>query len=74
MEQSLESLLTRSGISSSTITVLENEMITTESIFFSLSNSHLQHILPKVKVGQHVLLTKIWNNRFKVHSLYIFGF
>ncbi|XP_019859118.1 PREDICTED: uncharacterized protein LOC109587313 isoform X1 [Amphimedon queenslandica] len=65
MEPSLESLLKRSGISSSTITVLENEMIISESIFFGLSNSHLQHILPKVKVGQHVLLTKIWNEHFK---------
>ena len=67
-------LLKRAGINSSTITVLESEVITSESIFFGLSNTHLEHILPKVKVGQHVLLTKIWNDHIQVHNLRIFGF
>ena len=60
MEGSLHDLLVKSGVNSSTIDVLESEMIVTKEIFFSLGDSHFQHILPKLKVGQHALLLNIW--------------
>ena len=60
MEGSLHDLLVKSGVNSSTIDILESEMIVTKEIFFSLGDSHFQHILPKLKVGQLALLLNIW--------------
>ena len=60
MEESLHVLLAEFGVNSGTIDVLESEMILTKEIFFSLGDSHFQHILLKLKVGQHALLLNIW--------------
>ena len=64
MEESLRVLLAEFGVNSGTIDVLESEMILTKEIFFSLGDSHLQHILPKLKVVQHALLLNIWQVNF----------
>ena len=53
------------------IAVLESEMIVTKEIFFSLGDSHFQHKLPKLKVGQHALLLNIWQKvSFGFNRLY----
>ena len=58
MEVSLKNQLLKSGILRDTLGVLEQEYITTADIFQSLNREHLANLLPKMKVGQHVLLTK----------------
>uniref|UniRef100_A0A1X7V1I8 Integrase catalytic domain-containing protein n=1 Tax=Amphimedon queenslandica TaxID=400682 RepID=A0A1X7V1I8_AMPQE len=60
MDKSLYDTLAKAGVTSDTIKVLENEMIFTEPIFYSLNEVHFKHILPQLKVGQHVLLLDIW--------------
>ena len=70
MEGSLHDLLVKSGVNSSTIDVLESEIIVTKEIFFSLGDSHFQHILPELKVGQYALLLNIWQESFGFSRLY----
>ena len=60
MDKSLFDTLAKAGVTSVTIKVLENEMILTEPIFYSLNEIHFTHILPQLKVGQHVLLLDVW--------------
>uniref|UniRef100_A0A1X7SIT4 Uncharacterized protein n=1 Tax=Amphimedon queenslandica TaxID=400682 RepID=A0A1X7SIT4_AMPQE len=54
--------LKSAGVAQATIEVLENEMVLTSEIFYSLAESHFQQILPKIKVGQHALLLSIWHD------------
>ena len=51
MESAFHDVLQRAGVTSATIDVLENEMVLTEDIFYFLSGTHFQHILPKIKIG-----------------------
>lgn len=62
MDSSLRDVLKKEGIIDATIAVLESEMITSLDIFYSLGDSHFQQILPKLKIGQHVLLLNIWHD------------
>ena len=60
MEVGLKVKCLEKGLAEETILKLEQEMITTSSIFASLESDHLHQLLPKMKVGQHALLLKLW--------------
>ena len=68
MESGFRDVLQRAGVTSATIAILDNEMILTEDIFYSLSETHFQHILPRIKIGQHALLLGMWHENIMSHS------
>ena len=61
MDECLSSFLSSSGILRSTLDVLIQERMSSNTIFKSLSPQHFDVLLPKMSVGQHALL--LWNTR-----------
>ena len=61
MEDDLAAFLQSAGVTSSTLSVLEKEFITSKGIFFSLNKDHFTKLLSYegIKVGQHALLMKL---------------
>ena len=41
--------------------MLKDEEITTDKMFQSLREEHFEKLLPKLKIGQHALLLKLWD-------------
>ena len=52
-----------SGVSEDTKKVLLDEGIVSKAIFSSLREEHFERLLPRLKVGQHALLLKIWDRQ-----------
>ena len=52
--------LLESGLTEESLTILEEEMILDEHIFKSLQREHVYKLLQSMKVGQHALLVKFW--------------
>ena len=50
------------GIDEGTIEILQEEMVMTMDIFIVLKEEHFERLLPKVKVGQHAQLLKLWED------------
>ena len=60
--RSLELFLAEEPVSEETKKVLLEEGIVSKTIFLSLREEHFERLLPKLKVGQHALLLKIWDS------------
>ena len=62
MEKSFKSKLLSEGVN--TIKVLEEEEVFTLETFCALKVSHLEALAkPAVKIGQHAILYKFWDQR-----------
>ncbi len=53
-------MLESGGIGESTVDVLMNEDILTKRTFTLLHEEHLQRLLPKLTIGQHAIVTFLW--------------
>ena len=62
MERELEELLNLAGAHKDTLSVLEKENVFSLSIFKALRDEHFGRLLPKMTVGQHVLLLNAWED------------
>ena len=62
MDQLFKDDLFEWGINASTMEILEEELIVDWGIFKSLSVVHLEKLLPRLTLGQHALLSQIWEN------------
>jgi hypothetical protein len=63
MDRKLWSLLKESGISDSSCSVLFNEDVSTAETFAWLEKEHLTKLAPKLTLGQHALLLKVWRSQ-----------
>ena len=63
MDQKLWSMLKDIGISDSTCSVLFNEDVSTAETFACLEKEHLNTLAPKLTLGQHALLLKVWRSQ-----------
>ena len=54
-------MLRNEGVSDETIDILVEEEIRTVNVFTSLGEEHFRKLLPKMKVGHHALLIKLWD-------------
>ena len=61
MEAKFRVFLAAAGISDAAISVLEEELILTSVVFGSLREEHFEKLLPKMKVGEHAALLKLWD-------------
>ncbi len=62
MEPSFRRCLDRAGVNDEAISVLEEELVVSSAIFSSLRDEHFEKLIPKLKVGQHALLLKVWES------------
>ena len=60
---------TLQGITEDTLSVLLDEAVISLSIFHSLREEHFEKLLPQMKVGQHVLLLKIWDRHSNFRNI-----
>ena len=60
MEQAFVQLLKSEGIVEDTIEVLCSESIVSKQILSLLHEEHLQKLLGKIRIGEHAILTSIW--------------
>ena len=60
MEQAFVQLLKSEGIAEDTIEVLCSEAIISKQILSLLHEEHLQNLLGKIQIGEHAILTSIW--------------
>ena len=63
MDSALKSLLNSAKISEETCVLLEEEGVIFLDVFSSLREEHFERLLPKLKVGQHALLMKLWDSQ-----------
>ena len=61
MEGNFRRFLSASGIGEDGRAVLEEEGVLTSAIFGSLREEHFEKLLPKLKVGDHATLLKLWD-------------
>lgn len=54
---------TSSGIAKSILTLLKEENVSNMTIFVSLREEHFEILLPKLTVGDHAVLLKLWDSR-----------
>ena len=66
MDTALKALLASANISEETCSVLEDEGIILLEVFSSLREEHFERLLPKLKVGQHALLMRLWDREQNV--------
>ena len=66
MDTALKALLASANISEETCSVLEDEGIILLEAFSSLREEHFERLLPKLKVGQHALLMRLWDREQNV--------
>ena len=62
MEREFEEFLDLAGAHKDTLSVLENENVVSLSIFKALRDEHFGRLLPRMTVGQHVLLLNAWED------------
>ncbi len=60
MNRELALLLQGAGLSETTIAVLDNEAIHNVEVFQLLHEEHVQKLLGMLPLGQHALLTELW--------------
>ena len=65
----MENMLRSAGVSEEALQVLEDEEILTLAIFSSLREEHFERLLPKLKLGQHALLLKLWDEGSEVSNI-----
>ena len=70
----MENMLRSAGVSEEALQVLGDEEILTMTIFSSLREEHFERLLPKLKVGQHALLLKLWDESSEVSDKLIAKF
>ena len=61
MEANFKSYLRLSGVSEAAIAVLEEELVLNSVVFSCLREEHFERLLPKLKVGDHAALLKVWD-------------
>ena len=66
MDPGLELLLDE--VNEDTKQVLLEEGITSKLVFSSLREEHFEQMLPKLKVGQHTILLRIWDRQSNYRS------
>ena len=62
MDSKLKVALSNGGINEDTMEILQEEMVRSVDIFVVLKEEHFEKLLPKLKVGQHAQLLKIWED------------
>lgn len=50
------------NLTEETLDVMMDEMILSKGVFLSLQRDHFMKLLPKLKVGQHAVLLKYWED------------
>ena len=60
MEEDFVCMLKSDGIAERTLDVLRVEDILNRRTFTLLHEEHLQKLLPKFAIGQHAILTNVW--------------
>ena len=60
MDQAFLQLLKSEGIAEDMIEVLFSEAIISKQILSLLHEEHLQKLLGKIRIGEHAILTSIW--------------
>ena len=60
MDQAFLQLLKSERIAEDTIEVLFSEAIISKQILSLLHEEHLQKLLGKIRIGEHAVLTSIW--------------
>ena len=61
METTLSSKLCSAGVTEETLGILQDEGVVSWSVFTSLREEHFGKLLPRLKVGQHAVLLKLWD-------------
>ena len=62
MEKEFLEWLEGNGITSTTSAILVKEDIVTKDIFYSLGHDHFNVLSKRLKIGQHAVLVKMWEN------------
>ena len=62
METNFKSYLQSSGVSEAAIAVLEDELVLNMGVFTSLREEHFENLLPKLKVGEHAALLRVFES------------
>ena len=62
MEKEFLEWLEGNGITSTTSAILIEEDIATKDIFYSLGHDHFNALSKRLKIGQHAVLVKMWEN------------
>lgn len=60
MDEDFLELLTSGGVGASTLEVLRQEEVLCQSTFVLLHEEHFQRLLAKLTIGQHAVLTSLW--------------
>ena len=63
-----------SGIGESSITVLEEESVLSINVLLSLREEHFEKLLPKLSVGDHATLLKIWDSKLSSSSWEVYTY
>ena len=63
MDDTLTSVLRAGRISDDTVKVMEEEGVVSLAIFSSLWEEHFEKLLPKLRVGQHAMLLRLWDRQ-----------
>ena len=58
----LKSYLQSSGVSEAAIALLEDELVLNMGVFTSLREEHFENLLPKLKVGEHAALLRVFES------------
>ena len=61
MEANFRSYLRLSEVSEAAIAVLEEELVLNSVVFSCLREEHFERLLPKLRVGDHAALLRIWD-------------
>lgn len=60
MDGNFQLFLRKEGLSSQTMAVLQDEDIISKRVLAFLHEEHLTKLLAKITVGQHAILTTLW--------------
>ena len=63
MDDTLTSVLPARRISDDTVKVMEEEGVVSLAIFSSLREEHFEKLLPKLTVGQHAMVLRLWDRQ-----------
>ena len=63
MDANFRCLLSSSGMTDDSLSVLEEENVLNMKVFVSLREEHFEKLLPKLTVGDHAVLWKLWDSK-----------
>ncbi|CAI8030351.1 hypothetical protein GBAR_LOCUS17213 [Geodia barretti] len=63
MEPKFRFVLSTCGITDTSITVLEDVNVSSMTVFVSLREEHFEKLLPRLTVGDHAVLLKLWDSK-----------